>query len=104
MHEAARQPDKEDFCKAMDKEVKDQLNHGTFKLVKRSTKRKSYADRSSCSQCRRREAKPLLQYFDQLNSQPLQLSLLFWCASTALLLFSYHGKGNIPHLLTVSMR
>ena len=33
MHEAMRQPDKEEFKKAMVKEVTDQLKRGVYKLI-----------------------------------------------------------------------
>jgi hypothetical protein len=35
MHEAMREPDRQEFIKAMQKEVLDQMNNGNFSLIKR---------------------------------------------------------------------
>jgi len=37
LHEAMRQPDRKEFIQAMDKELKDQLEHGNFTVVHKST-------------------------------------------------------------------
>jgi hypothetical protein len=37
LHQALREPDKGEFIKAMNKEVKDQMNNGNFSIVKAST-------------------------------------------------------------------
>jgi len=37
LHEAMRQPDRKEFVKAMDKELQDQLDHGNFTVVHKST-------------------------------------------------------------------
>ena len=36
LHEAMKQPDKVEFLKAMDKEVKDQRENGNFSLIKKT--------------------------------------------------------------------
>ena len=37
LHEALRQPDRKEFIRAMDKELRDQLEHGNFTVVHKST-------------------------------------------------------------------